>query len=328
MLAEIPPVFPPIHMEASAPSRDLPFTENRILSIGILLLFAGLHYILPWLWKVGSGWETKALAFVWILASGPFSYTFWNLIHESIHGNFSNRRETNHFWGRLLCVVFGAPYSVLKSSHLMHHKFNREPGDRIEFYDPTSSRPRWLQSWNYYFRITLATYLFEVGTGLLLFLPKTWTRPVTEKFTQYPIEEGFFKWIYRPEVLRELRIDMLWILVFYVPSFWLFGESAWILLFMLGLRSFFISFFDNAYHYGKEIDDKNSAYNLTLPAPVSAFFLHFNYHRIHHKYPGCPWIRLPKQMEVSKDSWDKSFIDQAWSQWCGLLDPIDGKNTK
>ncbi len=313
-------------MEVSAPIRDLPFGVNRRLSYGILFVFTIFHYILPVLLLVSEDW----IWFAWVLVvfSGPFSYTFWNLIHESIHGNFSNLREENHFWGRILCIVFGAPYAVLKSSHLMHHKFNREPGDRIEFYDPSSWKPRWLQSLNYYFRITLATYIFEVGTGFFLALPKTWTLPLTRKITEYPIEEGFFKWIYRPDTMREVRIDIFWILVFYTPSFWLYGQNSWILISALLVRSFFISFFDNAYHYGKEIEDKNSAYNLSLPHWVSKFFLHFNYHRIHHKYPGCPWIRLPKQMEVSKDTWDKSFLSQAWSQWCGLLEPVDGKYTK
>ncbi|TGK05155.1 fatty acid desaturase [Leptospira langatensis] len=313
-------------MEASLPVRDLPFALNRRLSVLVLLVFVGFHYLLPIAMPSlgGNVW------IVWLFAAflGPLSYTFWNLIHESIHGNFSNERDSNHFWGRLLCIVFGAPYAVLKASHLMHHKFNRERGDRIEFYDPSSWKPRSLQSVSYYFRITVATYLFEVGAGFLLSLPTSWTRQIASKISEYPIEEGFFKWIYRPEVISELRRDIVWVLLFYLPSFYLFGENWPVLVFVLFLRSFFISFFDNAYHYGKEIDDKNSAYNLTLPHWMSAFFLHFNYHRIHHRFPGCSWDRLPKQMLASKETWDKSFIRQAWSQWNGLLEPIDGKNTK
>ncbi|TGK01035.1 fatty acid desaturase [Leptospira semungkisensis] len=313
-------------MEASLPIRELPYTLNRRLSVLILLVFIGFHYILP----IAISYWSVDLRLVWLFAIflGPLSYTFWNLIHESIHGNFSNERSVNHFWGRLLCVAFGAPYAVLKSSHLMHHKFNREPGDRIEFYDPSSWKPRWIQSLNYYFRITIATYLFEVGTGLLFALPVSWTKPISSKISEYPIEEGFFKWIYRPEVLGELRKDMIWVLLFYIPSFWLFGKNWLILVFVLMMRSFFISFFDNAYHYGKEINDKNSAYNLTLPHWVSAFFLHFNYHRIHHRFPGCSWDRLPKMMLSSNETWDKSFMRQAWSQWNGLLEPVDGKNTR
>ncbi|MGJ4789922.1 fatty acid desaturase family protein [Leptospira koniambonensis] len=313
-------------MEASIQIRDLPFAKNRILSLMVLFLFISFHFLLP----LGLLFGNFPYWAAWVFAAslGPVSYTFWNLIHESIHGNFSNERKQNHFWGRFLCIVFGAPYSVLKCSHLMHHKFNREPGDRIEFYDPNSRKPRWFQSLNYYFRITVATYIFEVGTGLLLSLPSRWTKPTVDRFIEYPIEEGFFKWIYRPESLEELRKDILWILAFYIPSFWLFGNNWPLLVFLLLSRSFFISFFDNAYHYGKEINDKNSAFNLTLPKTVSAFFLHFNYHRIHHRFPGCSWDRLPKQMEVCGETWDKSFIKQAWSQWGGLLEPLDGKISK
>ncbi|WP_426606382.1 fatty acid desaturase [Leptospira interrogans serovar Hardjo-prajitno] len=73
------------------------------------------------------------------LFSTIFSYTLWALIHECVHGNFSNSRNENRFWGRFLCILFGTPFQVVKTAHLVHHKFNRSQGERIEYIE----KKRW-----------------------------------------------------------------------------------------------------------------------------------------------------------------------------------------
>ncbi|EQA36358.1 stearoyl-CoA 9-desaturase [Leptospira inadai serovar Lyme str. 10] len=303
---------------STIPTRDLPTNLNIRLAWLFVFFFGSFQYAVPILLLLfpGSFWIGLPVA----ISTGPVSYALWNLIHESIHGNFSNNRSQNQFWGRCLAILFGTQFAVLKAGHLMHHKYNREAGDRIEFFDPISSYPRWLQSLRYYFRITLATYCFEVAVGLFLALPTILTKPISARLSKLPIEEAFFKWVYKPEILTEIRKDLFFTAMVYAPSVWLFGTQCWILGIAVLLRAFFVSFFDNAYHYGKEIDDKNSAYNLYLPFRLSGYFLHFNYHRIHHRFPGVPWNRLPVQMEASGDIWDRGFWGQAWSQWGGLLD--------
>ncbi|TGK14092.1 fatty acid desaturase [Leptospira fletcheri] len=299
------------------PIRELPTRQNIRIAWGLILFFGSLHFSIPVLLNFFPGMVGIGIFFA--VVSGPFSYLLWNLIHESIHGNFSNDRSQSQFWGRVLSILFGTQFVVLKASHLMHHKFNREAGDRIEFFEADSGRPRWMQSLNYYFRITFATYLFEVGIGFVLFLPSAWSKRISQKTVRYPIEDAFFKWVLKPEILSEARKDLLFTFLLYSVSFWLYGTHFWILLILLLLRAFFVSFFDNAYHYAKEIDNKNSAYNLRLPDRLSRWFLHFNYHRIHHRFPGVPWNRLPKQMETVGEFWDKGFWRQAWSQWKGLI---------
>lgn len=124
---------------SAIPARDLPTSFNVRLAWLFLFFFGCFYYAIP------IFLARSPVAF-WIglpvaILTGPLSYALWNLIHESIHGNFSNNRSQNQFWGRCLAILFGIQFAVLKAGHLMHHKYNREVGDRIEFFELRSAYP-------------------------------------------------------------------------------------------------------------------------------------------------------------------------------------------
>lgn len=263
---------------------------------------------------------------VLVLSVSAFlSYTLWALIHECVHGNFSNSRNENRFAGRILCILFGTPFQVARTAHLVHHKFNRSEGERIEFLEKNGiSKTR--QSVVYYGKLFYGTYFLEAVGGFLLSLPLSISVPFAERyFCRFPAHKAFFKQIQKPEIVRELRIDSFCILVLYGSAFYLCGSSFWILTAVLVLRGSVVSFLDHSYHYGKEVDDPNSSYNLGLPKFLSFLFLNFNYHRVHHRFPGCPWNRLPSQFDKSGDFIDLPLWRQSLRQLRGLL-PLPEKS--
>lgn len=331
-----------------APRRNLPEKTNRTIAFLLSVFFLCVYFWNPVFNELGifylfgsSSAEIRNVSFfkfslsnsvsfeivraenyliytILILFSTLFSYTLWALIHECVHGNFSNSRNESHRLGRILCILFGTPYQVVKTAHLMHHKYNRAEGERIEYIEENSGPIR-IQKFFYYVRLFLGTYFLEVAGGFFLSLPLSFTTKIAESISKFPVHKAFFKQIQKPEIVRELRIDSLWILLLFGTAFYLSGSSFWFLLSVLFLRGFIVSFLDHSYHYGKELDNVYSSFNLSLPKSFSYLFLNFNYHRVHHHFPGCPWNRLPNQFENSRDTMDLSLFKQAFRQLRGLL---------
>ncbi|EMY75980.1 stearoyl-CoA 9-desaturase [Leptospira weilii serovar Ranarum str. ICFT] len=329
---------------SQGPRRNLPEKTNRTIACLLSVFFLCVYFWIPVFNELGIFYpfgsssveienfplfdfslfetvraEVYLIYAILIFFSTIFSYTIWALIHECVHGNFSNSRNESHLSGRIFCILFGTPYQVVKTAHLMHHKYNRAEGERIEYIEADAG-PIFVQKIFYYVRLFLGTYFLEVGCGFLLSLPLSFTTRIADRsISKFPVHKAFFKQIQKPEIVRELRIDSLWILLLFGTAFYLSGSSFWFLLSVLFLRGFIVSFLDHSYHYGKELDNVYSSLNLSLPKSFSFLFLNFNYHRVHHHFPGCPWNRLPIQFENSRDRMDLPLLKQAFLQLKGLL---------
>lgn len=308
----------------NATRRDLPELKNRMIAFLLSVFFLSVYF-----GNTAGLFDSSWLIGVLLFCSLIFSYTLWALIHECVHGNFSNSRNESHFAGRILCILFGTPYQVAKTAHLMHHKFNRQEGERIEFIEQNGI-PLSIQKFFYYLKLLQGTYFLEVAGGLLLSLPLSFSIPFAQKYlSNLPVQRAFFKQIQKPEIVRELRIDSFWILFLFGLAFLFSGSFFWVLASVLILRGFIVSVLDHSYHYGNDIYDSHSSYNLEVPKVLSFLFLNFNYHRIHHFFPGCPWNRLPDQFMKTKDRMDLSLFRQTFRQFRGLLAlPENSKTSK
>ncbi|MCL8266446.1 fatty acid desaturase [Leptospira weilii] len=316
---------------SQAPRRNLPEKTNRTIAILLSVFFLGLYFWNPISKSIGNfhlsfisnlfGISELILISMSVLPlSAILSYTLWALIHECVHGNFSNSRNESHLTGRILCILFGTPYQIVKTAHLMHHKYNRAEGERIEYLKKDDGGPIFVQNLFYYIRLFLGAYFLEVSGGFLLSLPLPLTTNVARKhISKFPIYKAFFKQIQKPEIVRELRIDTFFILLLYGTALYFSETMIWFLGAVVFLRGWIVSFLDHSYHYGKELDNVYSAYNLSLPKFFSFLFLNFNYHRVHHHFPGCSWNRLPIQFENSKDTMDLPLWKQTLRQLSGLL---------
>ncbi|QIS11867.1 fatty acid desaturase [Nocardia arthritidis] len=234
----------------------------------------------------------RSAAWGWILVPLVLLTTpFWSLIHEAIHGMLVSRREVNDRCGRVLGVLYGSPFALLKAGHLLHHRFSRVR-DRGEIYDPaTSSWGR--AAFGYYLRLLGGLYLLEVVAVLLAPLPAPVLRRLAERLDAPDSVAGpLFERLAQPRALGRFRTDAVAIVALYAVAFACYGGRGWMLLAAIGGRALIISLSDNAYHYGTELDRPLEAMNLRLPRVLERFALSFNLHGVHHRHPGLRWYEL------------------------------------
>lgn len=294
--------------------RGIPAAIN--LSLG--LFYIAIHFyqfiylplrLLPV--SVNWAWTLVPLA----LLTNPY----WSLIHEAIHDLFHSHRTVNTFFGRFLSILFGAPFRILRMSHLLHHKLNRLPIEGTEFYDrATSSKGR--AAPGYYFQISLGLYLFEIMSPLFFLLP----RPLLEAFRRRFMRRDSVgallmqNWL-GAESLREIRFDGLLTLSWLTLSALCYGEFWPLLAALLLARGFLISFLDNIYHYATPVGDIFYAKNLRLPPPLAYLLLHFNLHGMHHVNPAIPWSDLPAAFDAEAGKYHGGYFSAAWSQLRGPI---------
>src|SRR5262249_10311534 len=139
--------------------RSLPvMIRTRLnLSLAAVHLLANIfqYFILPLVLLPKSPWWALALVPV-----AALNNPFWSLIHEGIHDMLHPFRRVNRILGRLLAYAFGAPFLVLRLSHLLHHKLNRSLVEATEIYAP--ERRTWARAaLGYFAHIFGGLYLLE-----------------------------------------------------------------------------------------------------------------------------------------------------------------------
>ena len=294
-------------------SAAIPASLNISLAAGQIFINLYQFFILPiYLLPVSPWW---ALTLVPVAA---MSNPFWSLIHEAVHDMFHPSAALNRVAGRLLAVFFGAPFRVLRLSHLLHHKLNRSPIEATELYDPEKSS--WLRaSPGYYFYILGGLYLYEFISLLPFFLPRYLLRRMERHFSRETLAGMLVRSLMGDEVIRETRVDGAAILVLLGLSFFCYGEHWPLLAGALLIRAFLISFLDNVYHYRTPVNDVFYADNLWLPRPLTKALLYFNLHGIHHRNPTVPWINLAELFEKGTGRFERNYFAAAIRQLAGPI---------
>jgi fatty acid desaturase len=257
------------------------------------------------------GWLLVPLA----LLTNPF----WSLIHEAIHDLFNASKSINGFFGRLLAILFGSPFRILRLSHLLHHKLNRMPVEGTEYYDRETGG-RATAAPGYFFQILIGLYLVEVMSPLYFLLPRRWLEQLKNRYLKPQGVSAILmqNWL-GAESLREIRCDGVLTICWLSFSFYLYGEHWPMLLAALLARGFFISFLDNVYHYETPVSDVFFAKNLKLPALLTKLLLNFNLHGIHHINPAISWINLPQAFEVQGGKYQGNYFAAALRQLHGPI---------
>jgi fatty acid desaturase len=264
----------------------------------------------------------------WGLILLPFAALnnpLWALIHECIHDVFHSSDRINSAVGRTLGVLFGSPFHVLRLTHLSHHKFNRSPLEKgTEIYDPeTTSRAK--ASVGYFVYILCGLYLIEVFSTVLFFLPSNLFRKLRQRVADGGNTQE--RWLARKfmneRLIREIRLDGIAICLIFGLSAFCYGEHWRLLVGLLMVRTFLISFMDNVYHYRTPLSVTVSGYNLWLPRSFSLLLLNFNLHRVHHGNPSVPWAKLPELFVRESETFDRNLFVAACHQLCGPVPQSD-----
>ncbi|CQD19022.1 Fatty acid desaturase [Mycobacterium lentiflavum] len=263
--------------------------SGRVTSCVVVATLAGLVLqlvVLP-LWMLPAD-----AAFGWLLVPiALLSMPFWSLIHEAIHGTLIGHRPWNDRFGRVLAIGYGAPFVLLKSAHLLHHRYNRTRRERTEIYDPATS------SWaaaapGYYLHLLGGLYVIEAASVLLVAAPRRLWRYLARLLDSPDTFAGMLLEGISRRHLREFRADAVSVVLVYVAAGFAYGRHVWMLVAALVARAVLISIADNAYHYGTRLDARLEALNLRLPGLLERLLLAFNLHGVHHRHPGLPWYEL------------------------------------
>jgi len=294
--------------------RGIPVVINLVLAAVYIAVNLYQFVFLPLLVLPNSsvwGWTLLPLAFL----TNPF----WSLIHESIHDLFHPNRNVNAFFGRLLSILFGAPFRVLRLSHLVHHKLNRMPVEGTEYYDRAASTKARAAP-GYYFQILLGLYLVEIVSPLYFVLPRHLLSWVSKRFIRSDSVSGLLmkNWL-GADALREIRFDGVLTISWLALGWVCYGEYWPLFAAALLARGFLISFLDNVYHYATPVGDIFYARNLRLPGACAKPLLNFNLHGIHHVNPAIPWIDLPRAFDAQAGKYQGAYFIAALHQLRGPI---------
>lgn len=297
----------------------IPTATNTALLVGLIAINLLQFLVIPlWLLPMGAGWGWLLL--IPVLATT----TMWSLIHEAIHGHLLADKRANDQAGRVLSVLFGSPFQLLRLGHLMHHRFNRTPINRSDV-TPTAARPGFVETVWYYHLILGGLYFWELMASLFSLFPDRFYKPIVRITFGEHAPDGRTMWrAAQNQLLAEpgrsrMRFDGLLVCLLFGVSFWLYGGAWWMLALAILARGFLVSFFDNAYHYGNLLEDVKAGYNLRLPRWAERLVLNFNLHEVHHRDPQLPWSALPEQFEADGDRYHIGYWRAAVRQLAGPI---------
>ncbi|GAA0927640.1 fatty acid desaturase family protein [Virgisporangium aurantiacum] len=265
-----------------------------LIGCGAVALLLQLAVVPLWLLPAGSAWG-------WLLVPlALLSTPHWSLIHEAIHGTLLRDRRWNDRCGRPLAVGYGVPFALLKTGHLLHHRYSRTARERTEVYDPAATT--WAATApGYYVRLFGGLYLAEVATVVLAVAPRAFWQRLARRMESPDSVTGILLDRVGGRLLRQFRVDAAAVVAVHAASLLAYGRHAWMLGAAIAARAVMISVADNAYHYGTELDAPLEAMNLRLPRVLETFVLAFNLHAVHHRHPGLRWHHLRAAFRADGD---------------------------
>ncbi|MGB0497451.1 MAG: fatty acid desaturase family protein [Rubricella sp.] len=293
---------------------------NLVLTIGVVLAGLGLFVILPLLVVQSPWWG------ILVLPAVLTTPTLWALIHEAIHGRLHRDRAVNDALGRVLSILFGCPFQLLRLGHLQHHRFNRTPLNAGEVV--FGGRPGPADRLRHHALLLGGFYLAEVLASVLSLLPRSLYERVVRFGFGRTDAEGRTMWsaaqvqLLRRKGRRRMRMDGAAVVLLWIASFLLYGGFWWMVALGLALRAVIVSSFDNAYHYANPLGVTEAGHNLSLPRWAEAWILNYNYHAVHHGRPHVPWTELPAEFARS----GYTFGDRFLAAWARQLEGAHGES--
>lgn len=267
-----------------------------------LIALTGLAGLWQWF---GLGWAMRhwgpaaALTLLPVLLLTPMH---WGLIHESIHGQLRLKPRANERTGRMLSILLGLPFEIMRFGHLLHHRFTRQPFDRpdISTLPLNATPPARLRAWlGYQSRLLGGMWLAEIFAPVIAWIPPRRLPALALSALGADAQDDDVRRrvvMFGSDPIRRRRIqrDFLMTLAALALALWAYGPWWPVFVVAFVARGIWLSIADNLPHYGVAMDEPARARNFHAPAPVRALLLNANFHRVHHLYPTAPWHLLPE----------------------------------
>jgi fatty acid desaturase/membrane-associated phospholipid phosphatase/phytoene/squalene synthetase len=290
------------------PSRDrLPIPGRLNLALlglaslaSASLLFGASH--------ASSGW----LVFAYAVGFSFTANTLFSLLHEAVHGLFSNHRSLNEWAGRWAAAWFPTGFAMQRAFHLTHHRNNRSEAEQFDVLHVGDVK--WLKHAQWYAILTGLYWPVAVAGVLVhLVVPEALRTRVLRiagaKAAEQTSAQQYLGAIDRLNPLTS-RLEVMGSVAFQVALFCglnlsFLGWAACYAAFAFSWSS--LQYTDHAF---SPLDARVGAWNLQVGPIVRAFFLNYHFHLAHHQHPSVPWNYLgmdaapgPRFLEVWREAW-------------------------
>ncbi len=277
-----------------------------ILNTALVAVVAVTQAALLWTASRVSGWTLAAVA----IAFAFIFLTNYALMHEASHGSLHRRRRVNDLLGTITGVFFPTSATMMRVTHVVHHRCNRTDHEMFDCYYPGDRV--WLKRAQWYSILTGLFYvIIPIGAFVVAFLrPLLMTAPFKRARSSSRLFDDF-----SPRELWRVRLECLLLVAIYVPllMYGVLAPGPTLLLFVAGGVNWSTrQYVTHAWSIRHVVD---GAHNLRAGPLMRALLLNGNWDLVHHQYPLAAWTELPRLAVASAPP--IGFWRQYLSQWRG-----------
>lgn len=287
----------------------IPETLNRV----IFVLVVPLTWYFLWLASHGS---SLGVVLIGALGFALFHNTPFALLHEAVHGVFSNNKTINNLFGHLCAATFPTSFTMQRIAHEGHHQRNRTDSEMYDYYLPHESKVK--RNFMLYSGNLLGLYWFCIPmiNALILIAPHFATSRWFLDHVARKLGFGpYFEDIMKVSKVR-LWLEAFLALVYQVCIWYLLDLTwqGWLLAhWFFAMHWSALQYVDHAW---SPRDVINGAWNLRVHPIFRLIALNYYCHLTHHQKPLIPWIYLPSL--TKNDAQNPTFWEMYFSLWKGV----------
>ncbi len=286
----------------SAQPYPIPTRLNLLLSGGVVAAALGLLW-----WASQLGWPGRLAVG---LLYAHLLLTAYALLHEATHGILHPDPRLNSLLGTLLGWLFPISFTLITTTHAVHHRCNRTDYEMFDCYYPGDSR--WLKRVQWYgLLLGIWWWLIPLGNLLLAFTPRLLqSAPFRRARSTRVLFDDF-----GPQAVKRLRLETLLGLLAWWGVGQLLALDAGAVLLCYALFGYNWSTRQYLTHAFTPREVRDGALNLALSRPEQWLLLNGHWDRVHHQHPRCPWIHLPQQ--AGGEGYDTGYWRHYGRLWRG-----------
>lgn len=283
---------------------------NVVLILVVQTLALGSLYLGSNVWSGWLGMLICAVVYSFVLQ------TNYALMHEAMHGILHKNSKVNALLGSLCSNLFPVPFSVIRVTHAMHHRHNRDSNERFDLYHGDHDRLK--QTLNWYGIMTGVFWLLTVvSLNLIGIYPKILKKMKINRHSAHVFRALRIYFAQNSPLLPRLQI--LFILVYWAGAIWFLNLS----LSMLALAAFAFAFNWSTRQYIQhafaDVNKISGSHNLKTNRVNGWILLNGQWDLVHHYCPTAPWIALSNIGKRLPEQPTLTYLKQYCRMWKGPM---------
>jgi fatty acid desaturase len=243
--------------------------------------------------------------------------TIFSLLHETIHGNFSQLRAVNEAAGVVAASFFPTSFTMQRAFHMTHHRNNRGEEERFDYIAEHENIPLKTAQW---YSILTGLYWLSIPIFAVFYAVFAETLPLSALFRRdrdlalQTSAPAFLDSLEKMPRLR-IRLEVVFAVALHMCLFWFMGVSlaGWALCYAaFGLMWSSLQYADHAF---SALHREEGAWNLIVSRFTRVMFLNYHYHLVHHRNTSIKWSELPANEHAGDTA--ISFRKILYLMWSG-----------